>query len=373
MDHSTAHKVTALLARGGLDWQYLLTAAASHGVTGLLSHNLPMVGGNLLPEKVKSELLAENQENTQRSLALAGALRKIVSAFAEQGISSVPFKGPTLALVAYEDLGLRQFADLDILIHEQDFPRAKQTLANCGFAPVPQLDCGREAALLRFDSACGFRNGREVFLDIHWRFAPAYFGLQLETKGMWRRLQTVSFGVHSVPTLSVEDLLLVLCCHGFTHSWVRLGWICDIAGLIETQKNLDWNAVMERAAKCGVQRILSLGLLLANGILGAELPNDILKSAQRDSFVRKYAVRLQGNLSVEQSEAGIIGTAAFHLGMRERRRDKVRSFFNLVATPRSYDWMFASVPRSFGFLYYLIRPIRMAKAHGSRLTNAGAA
>jgi hypothetical protein len=40
----------------------------------------------------------------------------------------VPFKGPALAVQAYGDLSLRQYDDLDLLIHEADVPRAYQLL-----------------------------------------------------------------------------------------------------------------------------------------------------------------------------------------------------------------------------------------------------
>jgi hypothetical protein len=46
----------------------------------------------------------------------------------ESGIQTVPFKGPALAVQAYGDLSLRQYDDLDLLIHEADVPRAYQLL-----------------------------------------------------------------------------------------------------------------------------------------------------------------------------------------------------------------------------------------------------
>jgi hypothetical protein len=370
LDDATVQRIRELLGRCALDWQYVSTTAAAHGVGGLLAHHLLTIDCDLVPASVLRELQLENQQQTARCLALAGELTKITGALSAEDIPSITFKGPTLALIAYEDLGLRQFADLDILIRERDFQRAKQTLAERGFAPVTPLDRGREAALLRFDNAWGFQNEHEVFLDVHWRFAPAHFDFRLGTEEMWGRLRRVRIGERTLPTLSAEDLLLVLCCHGFTHSWERLGWICDIASLIETQTNFDWEATAQRATVFGVQRILLLGLLLANEILCAELPSNVAKIAQRDAFVRKHAERFQRNLFVERPAMGIIENAALQLGMRERMRDKVRSLANFVVTPRSYDWMFAPVPASLGFLYYLVRPIRMIGRYGSKLMNS---
>src|ERR1041385_2527918 len=108
------------IGRGELDWQYVLATASSHGVLALLSQHLQSIGPGLAPSLVGAKLALENQQNTERCLALAGELTRIVSALTAHGIPSISFKGPTLALMAYGDLGLRQFTDLDILIHRDD-------------------------------------------------------------------------------------------------------------------------------------------------------------------------------------------------------------------------------------------------------------
>src|SRR5207253_3860426 len=125
--------------------------------------------------------------------------------------------GPTLALQAYGDVGLRQFADLDILLRKKDVPRVKELLLAKGFKPMRELTKAQESALLRFDCAYNFDNGHSVVLDMHWRFVERQFPFGMDTDRLWDRLEPVTISGKELLTLSAEDLLLILCLHGFTH------------------------------------------------------------------------------------------------------------------------------------------------------------
>lgn len=359
LDDATSEKIRALVALRELDWNYLSTTAVAHGVAGLLAHHVQSVGSELIPSTVLTELQLRNRQHVEHCLFLTGQLALIVSALTESGIRCVTFKGPTLALVAYGDSALRQFADLDILVHKSDMGRVKETLTKQGFAAYNVLDRGREAALLRFDNAYAFANDREVILDVHWRFAPLYFSLLLETEDFWERVEPLQIGGQTVMTLSAEDLLLVLCCHGFTHQWERLVWICDVASLID-RRNLDWDYVLQEAKRLGVLRIVLAGLLLARE-LGAVLPPQVCDELEDDRAVTRFTQKISGQMfAPEPGQGRLRQWLASQLSIRERKRDKVKALFRLTFTPRDYDWRIASVPPSLNFLYYLIRPIRMA-------------
>ena len=366
IDAATSHKIRGLLTHGGLDWNYLFTTAVAHGVAALLAYHLKSVGGELVPSAVLAELQVRNQRYVEEYLFLTGHLAKIVGALTDNDIPCLAFKGPTLAMVAYGDVALRQFADLDILVHKHHLQRAKETLTREGFVPFSVLDAGREAGLLRFDNAYAFTNDQSVIVDVHWRFAPLYFSLWLETKEIWERAQPLEIASRTVTTLSAEDLLLVLCCHGFTHEWERLVWICDVASLVEA-RNLDWDYVIAQAKRLGVLRIVLVGLLLAREA-GASLPVQVSHRLERDRVARSVAGEIGSHLlEPQRTPVGRPQWLARQLSMRERIRDKAKALWRLVLTPRAYDVTYASVPKSLFFLYYLIRPIRMARTIGGRL------
>lgn len=373
LDESTAQAIRELSSRDAFDWEYVSTTAAAHGVAALLAHHLQSINCEGVPRSVLFRLQIENQRNSESCLWLAGELAKITAAMEEAGIPCIPFKGPTLAITAYGDLGLRQFTDLDLFIHAHDIAPAKELLAKHGFTPVRNLSSSREAALLRFDNACAFGNEQEVLLDVHWRFSPVYSSLPLETDDLWQRLERVNIGKQTLFTLSAEDLLIVLCCHGFTHEWERLVWVCDVATLVGRREDLDWDYLFLKAKRLGVLRIVFVGLALA-GELGAFFPPHVLAKFEEDRTASRCAEELMMQfLTAHKNHLSLFEWLTRQLQIRERVRDKFSSLFRIALTPRDYDWMFASVPASLSLLYYLIRPIRMARSASLRVLNMSSA
>jgi len=364
LDPAGAERLRQLLG-AELNWEYLLARADQHCLMPLLCFHLNAVPSSLVPQRVISRLKDAAQENTRSSLFLTGELLKVLEFLEGNNIRAIPFKGPMLALQAYGDVGLRQFADLDILIHRSDVLRAKQLLISCGFKPMPELTTAQQAALLRFDCAYNFDNGQGIVLDLHWGFVERHLSFQIDSNGLWDRLEPITIGGRQLLTLSSEDLVLILCLHGFTHFWDRLGWICDIANLIDRQRDIDWELVLKNATRLGMLRILSLGLRLAVELLEAQLPREILTVVLADHEVQKVSEQVQERVFAERGvQDGLFDRAGLFLSMRERTRDKIRCCFSLIATPRIYDWMFLSLPDSLFFLYYLVRPFRLAGKYG---------
>lgn len=367
LDVATAERLRQLLRRD-LDWQYLTAMAHRHCLIPLLCFHVISVDPLAASRQVMSQLQDDNHENTRHSLFLTGELLKIMDLLAAHGIQAIPFKGPTLALCAYGDVGLRQFSDLDLLVHKRDVLPVRDLLVGRGFKASPELSNSQEAALLRFDCSHNFVSDNGVCLDVHWGLVAPYLSFGLDMNRLWDRLEPIAVGGKRLLILSPEDLLMALCLHGYTHFWERLGWICDIAGLIQGRKDIEWELVLENASRLGSQRILSLGLFLARELLAAPIPEGVWKTVQADPVVRTIAAQVQEHLFAEEhTPSGISDGALLHLRMRERKRDRLRSCLHLAATPRVYDWMLLPLPDSLFFLYYLLRPLRLAGKYGAKL------
>ena len=361
------------LLRKDLDWNYLLLMAQRHRVVPSLYHHLVTECPEAPASKVISSLEKLNQENTRSSLLLTGELLKLVDLLEAHGIAAVPFKGPTLALWAYGDVGRREFGDLDILVHKQDVPAVRKLLAGEGFTPRPELSAAQQAASLRFDCSHNFANEKNVWLDVHWDFVVPSASLQIDTDELWDRLQPISVNRRELKTVSVEDLLLILCLHGFTHFWERLGWIGDVAALIESRDKIDWPLLLRNAESMGSRRMLSLGLYLASNLLGASVPPDVWASAPANSVVVALADQVQRGLFAEGTEmVGILSEVRLHLAMKEGKRDKITSCIRLLATPRVDDWKLLALPGSLFFLYYALRPFRLTGKYAAKLLRGSA-
>ena len=364
---ATRERAEALL-QAGLDWGFLRELALFHGVMPVLQQNLDRIWPGAVPTAVQQELASDFAACAQRSLFFVGTLLSVLDLLSAHGIAAMPFKGPVLAASAYGDLALRQFGDLDILVHGRNAIAARDLLVAHGFCFELHLNRAQEAAFLRDYSAFELTLGEGLLpLELHWRLAESYFTFPLTTTELWEGRQSVSLAGRDVPTFSPEDMLLVLCAHGCKHFWQRLVWICDVQRLIAATPQMDWAALLERATRLGCARMLSLGLILAGDLLDATLPASVEQRARSDAVVVSLAVQARDWLVHNVQPQPVQWPAVrFHLNARERRGDRVRYCAGLFFTPTPGDWEAVPLPPALFPLYYVLRPFRLIRQYGLR-------
>lgn len=368
MDAERAERVKGLL-RKEIDWGYVLRTSASHGVLPLLYRSLSSTCPEAVPKGTMRQLRDYSHANALRNLFLTRELLKILSDFDAHRITAVPFKGPLLAESVYGDVSLRQFYDLDILVPRQHLQRAKEILLSQGYMPEFALTPRQEASYVKCRHHCRLldTHGR-TFVELHWRVTDPYLHFSVDRRQLWSRLQPMTLSGTQVMALSREDLFLILCAHGTKHFWARLEWMCDVAELIAVHKGINWQRVMDRARRLGGQRMLFLGLFLASDLLGAALPEEVLRTVRADPIVKSVGRQVcqqlfqSPNFSTEIRERFL-----FYLkmadGISHQLRYSLRCALRVVIPTRA-EWELLPLPDSLFFLYYLVRPIRLAAKYG---------
>lgn len=366
--NSACAKSIKRLVNDGLDWEVLLRLAAQHRVVPLLYQALNKTCSDGVPPEIMGRLRVAFHANARRNLFLTKALIKLLNHFQTAGIKAVPYKGPIVAATIYGDLTLRQFSDLDILVHPDNVLVAKETLLAQGYHPQDDLTPAEEINLLRNRRAQSFLSeDGKIGLDLQWGISVLpYYAFPIETDAFWRRLEPTSLAGASVKNMPMGDVLHILCVHGSRHCWERLAWICDIAELIRHYPTLDWLKIIAEARLQGNERMLLLGLLLASDLLGATLPEGVWLEVQTDPIAKSLATE------VRQRFLGNLGPPAgfnhdlFRIRMRERWRDKstylldrLPDLLRSVFVPTPADRSTIVLPTILSFLYYFIRPLRL--------------
>ncbi len=341
----------------------MLDTAGPHGILPLLNHHLRTIANGDVPASVRAELGRRAEADAQRNLRLAGELLRLLDHFAERGITTVPHKGPLLAAMCYGDLALRPFRDLDFLVRPSDRTLACHVLAAAGYRPPLRRTAHQEAAFRASTREAAFWRNDDI-VELHWAFALPECPSPLRPDEVWMRLQAVHLGGRVVHTLGSEDLLLYLCAHGAKHGWARLEWICDVAQLARSESGLEWDAITARAYARGCERMVLLGLLLARDLLEAPVPEPLLARARADATVRSLARLVQSRLFTDTTAEDPWNARVFQLRVLERWRDRVRFILRLTFTPSLGDWELVRLPAVLSFLYYLIRPVRLAVKFG---------
>jgi hypothetical protein len=348
------------LAAADIDWNYLLLLARRHAVIPLLYPHLSREGVNFIPPSVLAQLKLQYQQNHARNLILTDELCRLIKLLSNAGVETIPYKGPVLALFAYGNLALRRFVDLDIIVKKSDVPRARDLLLTEGYTLAKSLTHAQQDLLLRTQHNLQFaRDDRRLLLELHWEVAPHLFASSVQENELWQHLITINVRGAKLKTLSADDLLFSLCVHGSRHLWERLGWICDIAELI-TRHQINWPALLQRAAAADSERMFLLGLHLAHKLLDAPLPTEIQQLCAADTRLESLANTITAQLFNGPTHIPATSSEIFkyNIGVRKSLAARARYFVHMLR-PTDSDFGSRALPGGLSFAYYLIRPFRL--------------
>lgn len=354
----TAARTQALLNQE-IDWHYFLDGAVHHRVVPLIWHTVSNRSDISFPALVARDLRVQASAIARRSLFLTVELTKLVELFRCNDIRVIAYKGPTGALLCYGNLSLRQFGDLDVLVHPQDYAKSQDLLTRRGYST--SADWGWECSLR---DASGL-----VCVDLHQHIVPDVFSVRLDFDSLWKHAERLSVGGADVHTLCPEDMLVVLCVQLIKDSWgesvLRLSKLCDIAELLSRHTSLNWDVILERTYELGCRRILWLCLALAQDLLGAPASGSIpsIPSRARLRSLEEHVVFRLFDPPPLGSVKRLSG-ADFHFHVRERWSDKFYPRYcrlKSALTPNDRDFAAVSLPEGLHWLYYIIRPARLIR------------
>lgn len=351
---------------GSLDWDFVLSEATENSVGPLLDLNLRTVARDSVPAAATERLKIACRANTVRCLFLAAELHKILEMFRSAGIMAIPYKGPVLGEQAYGDLTLRDFDDLDVIVPQRDLPKAHEVMLGLDYrARFPWiLSKNSKAALV--PGEYNYRDEkRRSIVELHTELTLRHFPIAPDIERFAQRLVNVMVAGQEVPTFAPEDLLPVLCVHGSKDFWERILWIADVAELIERPTELNWDAAFRTAEALRVERMLHLGLALADDLLQAPMPEEIRKRVRGDREAISVAREL-GERTLERYIRGVSTRA--RLRFRRRMVPGIlagwRYSLRLAVIPAEEDWEMVQLPGPLAPLYLALRPLRLLHKYG---------
>lgn len=348
-----------------MDWDYLIKIASRHRLKPLLYHNLNSVCPDNVPEDVLGELREYFNSNVRKNLLMTGELIKILKLLESEGITAVPYKGPVLASMAYGNIGLREFNDLDILIKKQDTFKIIEILLSEGYMTKFRLNKNNEEAYLKSQKGFILKNDTYEFsIDFQWKFSGNFFSFPSIPESLLDDLLgNVIINGHEISVFSPENILLILSIHAAGHHWSRLAWLCDIAELIK-KYDLNWDEIIKKANLMGIKRILNVNLNLVNRILGIDIPKKISHNIISDVQTKKISEEVQKDLFSEKLKLSYLWNwAYFHLQIRENLRNGINDSIQHAIVPSIEELKALELPNHLYPIYYVFKPFNLLKRY----------
>lgn len=347
------------------DWEHLYRLILYHRVLNPVATMLASTKQlQYIPLEILDKLRRQALWNAAVSLRMTEELFSLKNLFAAGEIPFCCFKGPVLAQIAYGDLSLRSFVDIDLLVAQSDAARVCDLLRENGYSIFPELTAEELLKYMDFEDHVVVKNSaNNIEIDLHWDLCGSYAMCPLRLETVLSSLQLVDLEGHPVPTLSVEDTVVHLCVHASSHCWATLESIASLARLLAQNPRIDWERIRERTEFLRCRRLLLLGLSLAGKLYNSSLPD--MENVQIQQERRIYRLREK---VLQHLCACTVDTmtqdfswrfSGFHFLVRDSFADALRYGARMLFVPTLKEWVIFPLPSSLSFLYFPLRPIRL--------------
>lgn len=229
--------------------------------------NIRPVSAPLL-DKLKETYLVTFCRNQSLFNRTSCALRELN----EAGIETLLLKGAALAVLHYNDVGLRPMVDLDVLVPTHKADDSIEVLLKLGWQP------GFKAA-----HSQAFRsNTSGVEIDLHWHALIELSGENSDEE-LWNGAVKAEFNNVEVFALNPTDTLFHVCVHGMKWEGVpTFRWVADAYMVLNSGETIDWAHLVWHAKKHKLTLPLREALIYLKELLDVSIPANVLSQLRNE-------------------------------------------------------------------------------------------
>lgn len=276
-------------------WEKFVSLALRNRVLPTISHSLLSSCRDKIPPDIVAFIEDRFRRNIQRNQVLCRELIYLNKLFLAHDIQIINYKGPETVARIGLNINECQFNDLDFLLREEQEVAARKLLLSHGYCLelaegesgprkdytyVRQFNDDGTPSLIEALPEDVQRAGR-IIIEPHLHVTEYRLPITIESEALWERAGHTEFLGASLPVLSDEDSLLILCVAGCKARWKNLKLVNHVAAAVRNLSHVSIERCLENAKAAGCERMVLLGLLLANGLLGVKVERELIERAKR--------------------------------------------------------------------------------------------
>lgn len=273
------------LASADLDWNQFASISYAHGIAPLIYHSLVQSDAvDLIPAAAAQPLRNSYYANAARNSLLYDDLQKLLLALRQEKIDVIVLKGAALAEIVYPHRALRPMIDIDLLVRKEQLSKVESKLLEMGYRFHGH---GRTKEFyLDHRYHWVFAKRSDMSIEIHWHIKRPEGPFNIDIDEFWKRAQGTKIASVETLVLWPEHLVLYVCQHMWKHN--LLGGIRPLCDIAEATKyyadRIDWTKLTNTSSQWEMNPCSYLGLSLARGLLGAPIPEHVLKDLEPVNF-----------------------------------------------------------------------------------------
>lgn len=270
--------------------------------------------------------------NFVKNILLKREFMHINRKFRESGIIAAPIKGMALLYDVYDDPGLRQLADIDILVKNEYLKKSEHILMNLGY----ELALGRFSKRYYCNHHCHLPFRNKYLVELHWNLSVSQPN-RIVIPELWQRLRNIESEENIITLLSPEDTILSIALHlrRFNRPF-SLKYIVDIYKIIEKYKEkLDWYYILKCARTNRLFSLIYYTLVSVNIALEYPIRSqiiDIFYPGVLRAFLLKSLIKRTKKSGVEKIRKSAFFRKTSYIFLRFLLYDRALDFANFIQT-----------------------------------------
>jgi hypothetical protein len=358
------------------DWEEVFQGVCRHGLVGVTYFHLKQQESRQCPpESFRAWVRQAYVVDSLRMAVLYRNIRWVLIRLREDGVDHLVVKGPAVAHAVYRDATLRSFGDLDLVVRERDWSRARRVLLDLGLVPAEDLPQPppKLAGPLVLHGTHFWEPKTQFLVEVHYDDLLESGLASRDVEGFWRRAAVTEVQGVPVKTLSLEDQLVHLSAHVHYHGYTRLNWLTDLACIVRDRARLlDWDRMVETVRTEEAQVPVYYTLHYLERLLGVSAPADVLDALRPDRVRRWLHERYLPEAQVLSLQPMARPAFSFHfqplflrllpdLLVMGRRKEKLRCLLRLLLPPSAWLRHYYRLGEGDRLLaHYLLHPAKLA-------------
>ena len=245
-----------------VDWARLARRLEERRLLSLLGERLVELAGSHVPDLFVEATHRAIGECAEHDTWLELISVHVMDALREEGIASLPLKGPVLGRSLYGDVGRRPSADIDLLVAREDLFRAVVAAERLGYLPA-NGEANADALPLLHVRLAHMTEGLPP-LELHWRVH--WYESRFSRELLQRGVEAAASGRPAPLAHELASLLLFYARDGF----LDLRLACDVGAWWDA-----FGAQLEPGALRGIiedhpklERVLLAAARVAHRVVG---------------------------------------------------------------------------------------------------------
>jgi len=295
---AAAYEAGRIIEKSSPDWEQLYRRAEQHSIKPQLAQLIHRMSSAHVPAALREKLDISYRNNLYDQIRFADEFFTVRDLLRGAGVTIIPFKGFWLAHEAYGNIADRESLDVDVFVNADGLAVIKDLMLKAGYVEEDtyrRLDIEeikKDFQEYNFDRQ---EEDKNVFhIEFHWGICPPGYGMNIRFDDLSGQVTRGTFQGRELEVFTpVAQLLLSLLHHGGKDRFVLLKQVYDVALLVRSCKETDWDWLVEELRLYNADSLIYIAVYLASVVTGIEVPPEIRERVESTRIRRLARNRLR--------------------------------------------------------------------------------